>query len=278
MSVNRTYSQVPVRPGGVRRPPVPPEPTRSSGLIRRWFTRLCGAAVFVVIAGMVLQGVMALSAKPVAQVLIEGEFEHVTREQVAARVYEAMDNSFIRMDLQKIQAFLEQEPWIYQVNVTRRWPDTLIVRVVEQQPIARWGTDGFLNQRGQIVRTEFAEGLTHLPLLWGPEEFSAQVMTRYQLLARLVRKEGLTVTGVRADNGLSWSLTLGNGVEVKLGRDQVVEKMARFLTVYRVHLKEHMTGVAGIDVRYSNGVAVNWKPRATGAEQNENKTPAGTAG
>lgn len=276
--MNRPYNQGPVSPRHGARRQAAVEPVQSSGLIRRWLTRLCGAAVIVAIGTVIIQGMMALGAKPVAQVLIEGDFEHVTREEVAARVYEAMDNSFIRMDLQKIQEYLEQEPWIYQVNVTRRWPDSLVVRVTEQQPIARWGSEGFLNQRGQIIRNDNAGGLKHLPVLWGPEEFSQQVMSRYQLLSKLVRKEGLNVIGVRADNGLSWSLTLDSGVEVKLGREEIIEKVGRFLAVYRTHLKDRMTDVAGIDVRYSNGVAVNWKPLSEGADKNANKLPARIAG
>ena len=36
--------------------------------------------------------------------------------------------------------------------VTRQWPDTLLIKIVEQQPIARWNSQDFLNLRGEIVK------------------------------------------------------------------------------------------------------------------------------
>jgi cell division protein FtsQ len=51
---------------------------------------------------------------------------------------------------------------------------------------------------------------------------------------------------------------LKGDVEVAIGRDQVMEKMRRFITVYDQHLSEVWQDVTAIDVRYTNGVAVQW--------------------
>ena len=57
----------------------------------------------------------------------------------------------------------------------------------------------------------------------------------------------------------AWTLTLANGIEVALGRDQVEERFERFLTVYEGRLAVRADEVRRVDARYTNGVAVQWK-------------------
>ena len=44
-----------------------------------------------------------------------------------------------------------------------------------------------------------------------------------------------------------------------LGRDRLVEKMRRFFAIYDKTLKEQITNIARIDLRYANGLAVGWR-------------------
>mgnify|MGYP006181193027 FL=1 len=73
-----------------------------------------------------------------------------------------------------------------------------------------------------------------------------------------MRSRGLEVLALKCDNKKSWRLTIKNHVEIALGRDQVMEKMRRFVTVYDTKLNSVWTDVKAIDLRYSNGVAVRW--------------------
>jgi cell division protein FtsQ len=66
----------------------------------------------------------------------------------------------------------------------------------------------------------------------------------------------------------AWTLTLSNGIEVELGRDQVTQRFDRFVTVYQERLASRANEVKGVDARYSNGVAVKWKPGATASGKN----------
>ena len=49
------------------------------------------------------------------------------------------------------------------------------------------------------------------------------------------------------------------GIELLLGRDHLVEKMRRFIAIYDKTLKDQITTIARIDLRYSNGLAVGWR-------------------
>jgi cell division protein FtsQ len=47
-----------------------------------------------------------------------------------------------------------------------------------------------------------------------------------------------------------------------LGRDHLVEKMRRFIAIYEKTLKEQITNIARVDLRYNNGLAVGWREQA----------------
>ncbi len=261
--MQRRYDGRPVNPRGRTAAPSMgarrSAPPKGNGNIRRWVARTCGAVVVIVAVVGVVKAAEMWSAKPVAQVAIEGTFTYISREEVAAKIYQAIDTGFIHLDLNAIRKQLEAEPWIDTASVSRRWPDGLNVTIKEHQPIARWGSVGVLNQRGEIIALADNREFTHLPLLSGPETSAGSVMQQYQALARLLRSYQLTVNGLKVDESMSWTLLLENDLPLVIGRDQIMEKVERFLVVYQHQLKQHLAEIEKIDARYSNGVAIAWK-------------------
>ena len=41
-------------------------------------------------------------------------------------------------------------PWVAQVQVSKRWPDTLEVLILEHRPAAFWGDDQLLSEQGVL--------------------------------------------------------------------------------------------------------------------------------
>lgn len=198
-----------------------------------------------------------LLERPFKSVVVEGEFHFVSKARATELIGDEIDNNFLQLDLMRLKRSLSADPWVDEVSLQRRWPDTLVVKIAEQKPIARWD-DGFLNQRGQIVKVAEADRLQGLPWLQGSETDAVEILQQYQDLSQLLRSRGLDVVVLRCDNKKSWRLTLKNEVEIAIGRTKVMEKMRRFVTVYDTHLNRVWTDVAAIDVRYSNGLAVRW--------------------
>ena len=61
-----------------------------------------------------------------------------------------------------------------------------------------------------------------------------------------------------SDRG-GWALTTAQGVEIQIGRDHVVDKIRRFVSIYDKALKDQISNIARIDLRYPNGLAVAWR-------------------
>ena len=62
--------------------------------------------------------------------------------------------------------------------------------------------------------------------------------------------------------GIEPTLASTNPVEpwqLLLGRGNLVEKMRRYIAIYDKTLKDQITNIARIDLRYANGLAVGWR-------------------
>lgn len=226
-----------------------------------WINRKLGVVVFLVGLSFGIYWISGPVAKvferPIKSVVVEGDFNFITKQRATELIGNEIDGDFLQLDLMQLKNALLGDPWVEKVTLNRRWPDTLVVKISEQKPIARWG-DGFLNQRGEIVLVDEASKLSGLPWLQGSETDAPEILQQYQDLSQLLRSRGLEVIALKCDNKKSWRLTIKNHVEIALGRDQVMEKMRRFVTVYDTHLSNVWLDVKAIDLRYTNGVAVRW--------------------
>jgi cell division protein FtsQ len=163
--------------------------------------------------------------RPIKQVQIEGSFQFTSQEELQSAIGLYVQDSFLQLDLNHLKLQLEQHPWIDSVAIARMWPDKLVVRVVEQQPIARWGEKGFLNMRGDIIEVEKTTKIQSLPLLHGDDRDAQEIMGQYLRIGKLLAQQDLVLSAVKLDQTRSWTLTLQSGLIIKLGRDRLWEKL-----------------------------------------------------
>ena len=202
--------------------------------------------------------------RPISQVSVQGELSYISREAVQQRIAPFIEASFFTVDLTAMRNELEQMPWIAHAEVRRIWPDQVVIQLDEQLPVARWGNEALLNNQGQAFTPRELANYEHLPQLFGPQRAQQQVMQQYQVLSQMLRPMGFSIARLELRERGSWFLTTGAGsagpgIELLLGRDHLVEKMRRFIAIYEKTLKEQITNIARIDLRYANGLAVGWR-------------------
>lgn len=218
------------------------------------------AASLVCIAIYVGKGFMEkASARPINHISVEGTFRYLSKQSVSKIVSPMVKDGFLQLPLDEIKSSLEENPWVQQAIVSRRWPDRFFISIIEEQAIARWGKVGFLNQRGEIVSVEQNAYLDDLPLLLGNPGQEKLIMLYYQQLTQLLRSYDMKISEFYCDELMSWHLTLASGLNITIGKDQVTEKMQRFLDVYKRTLEKQIDNIAGVDLRYGNGLSVQWK-------------------
>ena len=244
-----------LRPTGARRRS-DDTPVKSAPIsrFRRWVNRILGTLVLGVFGGSVWMGSAALIARPVEKLTIIGEVAHVDVVALQAKLAPRLAGGFLATDLQAVRDELEASSWIYRVNTRRRWPAEIEIQLIEQRPLARWGQTGYLNHEGQYFVAEPIKEFDHLPLLHGPAGSEATLMRQYQTFAERLEAQDLGVNQLHQDELGQITLTLDNGLVLKLGAQSALQRLGRFQRLWDETLPTR--SVATIDLRYEFGAAV----------------------
>ncbi|MBB3227672.1 cell division protein FtsQ [Luteibacter sp. Sphag1AF] len=225
----------------------------------------------------VMQGWFAANRWPVTQLKVEAEFTHVSAEQLRGAVLPHLGKGFFATNLEDVRTAIGTLPWVESVEVRKRWPDTLLVRIYERQPFARWNDDKLISRQGLVFQAPGADQMAGLPQLRGPDARLAEVVSFYaQAQKAFAGRAQLQVTGVSLSDRGSWSVTTESGADIVIGdREQADRRLSRFLDVYPQLIAGRQGSFAYADLRYTNGFAVKWpQPEAPAATRAEAK--AGT--
>ncbi|WP_261844237.1 cell division protein FtsQ/DivIB [Aliamphritea ceti] len=226
-------------------------------------TLLTAVLVFASLANSAVEKVYVWLDQPVTHLTVKGQTRFLDKTELANNSLAAVDGGLMSTDIARVKDEAQAHPWVFQVNVERQWPASLVLEVKEEVPVARWGGNGLLNHEGDIFWPEDAEKYQQLPLLEGPSSNTAQMMAQYYELSQRLRNLQLQVDSLQMEARGAWSLKLKNGVTLVLGREDLVGRLERFVSLYQLRLKDDIEAgrVDRIDVRYENGVAVKWRPQ-----------------
>jgi len=213
------------------------------------------------------RGLFEQDLVPVSGLVVQGELEYVTREDVRAALQDDPAlNNFFTLDVNEVQQRIEGLPWVHRVSVRKRWPALLYVYVVEKTPRAHWGEDRLLSDRGDIFTAPLERLKQPLVTLSGPDTMADRVWDQYQQFQRLLGLNGYKVAALHLTERHAWEVQLADGPRLKLGRGDTLARLQRFIDVYP--LLEEREKMAYIDLRYDTGVAVGWKAsEGTGNDQ-----------
>ena len=204
-----------------------------------------------------------LAQHPISVINVQGDLQYIDRDSVQRTIAPYLEQSLLGVDLDELRSDLLTMPWGAGASVTRVWPDQLVIQLDEHLPVARWGDSALLNNAGRAFTPEQIEHFKGLPQLNGPERAKRRVMQPSQQFNRLLRPYGHEVARLEMRDRGSCFLTSRGGIEMLLGRNDVVEKMQRFLTIDKLMLVDRRELIARVDLRYSNGMAVAWREPAT---------------
>ena len=193
---------------------------------------------------------------PVRHVRFEGEFKHVTQQELQAAVMSVVHGNFFLLNLDAVKARVESLPWVYKASVWRQWPQDVYVRFTEQQLAAYWGDGAYLNQAGDVVHVKADDLPAEFPRLEGPEGTGAQVLEHYKSLGRILAAAGLKLERITLTPRRTWRLGLSNGMEIVLDREQPERKLERFARVYVQSFALLASDIRQVDLRYANGFSV----------------------
>ena len=192
--------------------------------------------------------------------------KHVTEAQIRLVAERQVRGTFFTVDLDEVRGSLEKLPWVREARVERRWPDTLVVSLIEHVPLARWNDDALVSDAGDVF---VAADSARLPRLSGPEESSDEVVDAFRRYQASLAPLGLRIEELRLSPRRAWRIRLDNGMQLALGREQTDARLARFVALYPRLFGTHPERAATadvssaiklepttVDLRYPDGFAV----------------------
>jgi cell division protein FtsQ len=224
-------------------------------------------AIFASIAALILLAIGVAFGRqmlelPVEKLEIEGNFQRVSKLEIEAAA-DALGRSLLSVDLDAIRRRVESLPWVDEARLRRIWPDTLKIAFREHRAAARWGEAGLLNIRGELFAEDVLQEYRELPKLDGPAGSHRRVADRYLRVRELLPGTRLMLDSIRMDDRGAFTIEFVSGLTVRIGRDNVDERIDRFFEIALGRLDAEVAEVAYVDMRYANGFAVGWRTPAS---------------
>jgi cell division protein FtsQ len=203
----------------------------------------------------------------VRNVLAEGRQR--TPEPELLQMLEKLHGSFIlSVDSRQLKEKLESLPWVRSATVVRQFPDTLVARLEEHQPLALWLHEGrrrLIGKDGEIIPAPAIGRQQGLPVLTGagaPEHAPG--------LFRILGGDpalALRVTQATLVAGRRWNVWLDHRIEVRLPESGEDEAW-RFLAAEQRKTAVLDRAIEAVDLRHPGWIVLRLvdetRPRASG--------------
>lgn len=195
----------------------------------------------------------------IRKVEVIGELQYANRETLQRSYNQLLGRGLFSEPMEALKYIGEQPAWVESAKVRRVWPHTLRIEVHEHKPVALWNDGKIITASGKVIAPI---DRLELPLtqLSGPLDTETTVLDQFILISQMLSTSSLRVAGLQLEDRGAWNISFVNGVSVKLGRDEVLERLQRFVAVYKSDLSGRIDRIASVDARYPHGVAVKWKP------------------
>ncbi|MGR9107025.1 MAG: cell division protein FtsQ/DivIB [Gammaproteobacteria bacterium] len=196
---------------------------------------------------------------PVRFVRIQGAIEHLDKQEFESGLRPLLGAGYWALDLDRVRQAVERIQWVAALQIQRLWPDTLVLRIMEHVPVARFGEDRLLSAQGIVFLPQGIEEFRDLPLIEGPQDRSAELFAAFLKINEAAEDSGLSVAKLQVSERNSWSLEMDDGLIVELGREAPLKNFQQFSDTLSLLGDELIRAMVRVDLRYRNGYAVEWK-------------------
>jgi cell division protein FtsQ len=215
--------------------------------------------------------------------------QRVSTELLEKMVREQVSGNFFTVDLEVTRQAFEKLPWVRKVSVRRKFPWSLQVEVEEQVALARWNGSELVNTHGEVFAGECERMMPKaaqrpdgvrvsggvplagtsgtrrpppcggvdqdLPVFIGQPDTSEQVTQMYAELNAALQPIRQQIAQISLSPRYAWQVKLDNGMVLELGREEMQQRLKRFVAVYPYSLAALARPASHVDLRYRNGFA-----------------------
>ncbi len=202
------------------------------------------------------------SVLPVKAIEIEGSLKRLTKKEIVATAIPLIANKNIAtLDLTPLHNELLQLPWVANVSVKKKMPDTVVVSIVEHMATAFWNDNGIYDAKSKTVfypdMSNFKDPLVKLGA--NHDDLAHEVFEHAVIFLNKLKGTPYHIEAVFLDSVRSYRIKLQSGMWIILGRDVGNNNLLKRLDLFLESFSKTgflQTDVEYIDLRYDVGFAI----------------------
>lgn len=196
---------------------------------------------------------------PITTVKVNASYQHLSHKKLQEIIAPYVTGGFFTIDVSTLRKQLLNIPWVSDVSITRMWPSSVFIKIIERQAVAKWNAHAFIDTQGQLFTPINQVLKKPIPQLVGPDDQQVFVWQMYLQMTQLLSPLNVTICKLDLSARHAWQLQLCSGGVVLFGRKDTMERLGRFTKAYPKVFAGRLVHISTVDLRYSNGLAVKWK-------------------
>lgn len=201
----------------------------------------------------------------ISQIDVQGELKFIKDADLRSIIEKYTQTNLYLLDVDALDAAIKTQPWVRAVTLRKAWPSQLVVEVEEQRPVAFWGKERLMNQYGELFAAELPSMQGVFPTLYSPEDRGREMGERFIQVRDWLKGLPLEISELTEDERGSWRMKIKKGPEVLIGTEDQERRVERFRVGFLQELVGKLANVRRVDLRYTNGFAVEWKQSPVGS-------------
>lgn len=185
-----------------------------------------------------------------------GSLHYVSKDALIEIIKPYQRFNWFYIDVHKTAKTISAYPGIDKVKVEKYWPNRLVIEINEIKAIAYWQNQPQLLLSNQEIITPKQFITTEkLPVFHGDIDQKKAIVKQYDKLNSIASSQGFSIIAIYYQSN-QWHIILAGGVEIMLGSNDVENKLDMLLKNFSAITIPKGKKIAGIDVRYHTGFAV----------------------
>lgn len=204
--------------------------------------------------------------------------KYASKQTIFDAVKSYLTGSFFYVNVHEAKRAAERMNWVRHARIDRIPPAAIKITIEEHEPVARWIREGYqaglISARGEVFQAAF-QG--ELPEFDGDIDKLNIMLEQYRIFNSSLKPLRLKILRLQYSPRASWTMMLNNGIEVRLGKDNIHARMNRFVEIYPATLSQQAANLDYVDMRYPDAFATKMrddapKPEAASSEQSDSVT------
>ena len=198
----------------------------------------------------------------VEQVVLVNEPKQVTPNDLLNVLKPMSSESLLFVDLEALTQQAEELNWVESVTVKTQWPNQLVMELKEYVPAYRWNSEQLMNTQGHRwtpTMTQLSQYQNLTNILVNSQTPWPVLEPTFQGLYETAERHFLKPDLIEYENVIGWKMHLPQGLEIHVGKRNVIERLNRFTQVLKKLSEDDLKSAKIIDLRYSNGFTLKTK-------------------